>query len=129
MKDFVLKEFTPCQSLINGSWRDSIRAHWWLSLLRRERKSAVPARWPFLPVVRKSVDSRVVRFLLWRDKCPVHFGKCAVCPFALIDLGRISRVANVFEADLLLKRELFSLPPAPLEACSCLLTGFRCVEP
>ena len=125
MKDFVLKEFTPCRSLINGAWRASIRAHWWLSLLRKERKSAVPARWPFLPVVRKPISQpflHATRFLLWRSKCPIGLGVCADCPARVVPVPRELRpLSKVHSA-------LFMFPLVPVKDCVCVLSEAHCVE-
>lgn len=70
-----------------------------------------------------------LRFEIIRERCPVHFGRCAKCPFALVDLARVARLCKVSERSLLSKRELFSLPDVPLSVCSCLLTGLQCVAP
>lgn len=126
MKDFVLKEFTPCRSLINGAWRASIRAHWWLSLLRKERKSAVPARWPFLPVVRKPISQpllHAVRVLLWRSRCPVGSGVCADCPARVVPVPSRLYPLTKYQAPM------FTFPKIAVKDCVCALSGAHCVEP
>lgn len=70
-----------------------------------------------------------VRLEILRERCPVHFGRCAKCPFALVDLWRVARLCKVSELDLFESRPLWSLPTVPLSVCSCLLTGKKCVAP